>query len=299
MRGISLSLVAVATMIATGFSQQPSGKTTTPETTVEDLLTAAMKMNSDIQAAEAKLREAEAELRRTKMVVINNVITARVKLEAAKKLALVAEQEFQMQTDMHKKGAGTQTDLRRAEAQLRQAKLGAEEAEAIMNTLTGIGAEKFQNFIGVAVPAGGAGFPGHGVILGGGIGEGDGRPIRPPHPGMAEKIRTALDTPIKAGEFKEAPLRDVISYYRELSKDVPFVDALGGQADNQITLKLSKELPLGAHLQALQDVAPGLMISVRNYGFFLTFDTPPDDGMSYLDFWHKKPDGKAELRSKE
>lgn len=301
MRGISLSVVAVTTLIAAGFSQQPSGPTAKPQTnesTVEDSLASAVKRNADILAAEAKVRQAEAELRRIKMTVMNDIVTTRMKLDAARNRVEIAEQELAYLSKARKQGVTSETEFRRSEAQLRQVKTEVAEIEAVMNTLTGMAAEKFQNFIGtVPAPGGAVGFSGHGVILGGGIGEGDGRPIRPPHPGMAEKIRKALDSPIKAADFTETPLKDVIDYYRQVSADVPFVASLGGSGDNPITLKLSKELPLGAHLQALQDVAPGLMISVRNYGFFLTFDTPPDDGMSYLDFWHGKS-GTAEMRSK-
>ena len=72
------------------------------------------------------------------------------------------------------------------------------------------------------------------------------------------------------------------------------IDALGSFAEKPVTLHLTKELPLGAHLQALQDAAPFLTVFVRDYGLFFTVDNAPPDGVSYLDFWHgkSKSDGK-------
>ena len=117
---------------------------------------------------------------------------------------------------------------------------------------------------------------------------------RPPQGAMADKIRQALDAPIKGHEFKEVALQDVIAFYRDLSNQVPFVAALGSFAEKPVTLHLTKELPLGAHLQALQDAAPFLTVFVRDYGLFFTVDNSPPDGVSYLDFWHgkSKSDGK-------
>src|SRR4051794_9315915 len=56
----------------------------TSEMALEDLLALALKNNGDIRVGEAKLREAEAELYRTRMHIFGKVVTLRNKLNTAK-----------------------------------------------------------------------------------------------------------------------------------------------------------------------------------------------------------------------
>jgi hypothetical protein len=312
MRGISLSVLTSAAVLGIAFAQSPSSgppadaksSNPAPGSGLDDVLAKALAHSPEVQIAEAKLREAEAELRRTRLGLVQRVIDLQGTIEASKRQVGLAEIALARVSKLAGQNMASKEDLQQHERMLADAKAIVARGESTLATLTGSMPEKFQHMLVAGVSVRGLLFHGAdsgggaGIGLGGGIGEGDGRPIRPPHPGMAEKIRKALDTPVKAADFTETPLKDVIEYYRELSGQVPFVASLGGSGDNPITLKLSKELPLGAHLQALQDVAPGLLISVRNYGLFLTFDIPPEDSMSYLDFWHGKA-GTAEMRNKE
>src|SRR6516164_866853 len=59
--------------------------------TLEEMLTRALKDNPDVRVAEAKVREAEAELNRTRLQVTQKVIAVHKALEAQKGLVDLAE----------------------------------------------------------------------------------------------------------------------------------------------------------------------------------------------------------------
>ena len=57
------------------------------------------------------------------------------------------------------------------------------------------------------------------------------------------------------------------------------------------SLSLKGQVALGAALQALQDVVPGLHCYVREYGILITLDeAAPPDGLPLIDFWHQQPE---------
>src|SRR6478672_5603560 len=115
MRGISVMAVALAITFGVAQSQPPGGAPKPgADGSVEELLARALRHNVDVLAAESKVREAEAELRRAKMVVVNSILAARVKLESAKKLVSVAKDELGVQIELKKRAATTDTDYRRA-----------------------------------------------------------------------------------------------------------------------------------------------------------------------------------------
>lgn len=282
MRGISVCVALIALTLGAAFGDPPTKESATAPQ-VEDLIANALLTSPEIQLAENKVREAELELRRKKMQLAANIVSARIKVDASQRLFIVSQKEFEAQKALKAKNATPDTDYRRAEAQMTQAKLSLAEAEAQLDSSTGASAQK----LGIAgkmtehrysVP----------LAAGPTDSDSDGRVVRPPNPAMAERIRKALDTPVRAGEMKETPLGDVLNYYRDLSKEVPIVIAIGERTGDPISLTLNKELPLGSHLQALQDLAPGLVVSVRDYGILVTYNNQPDDAISFLDFWHGK-----------
>lgn len=295
MRGISFGLVVIALTLGAAFGdppgkEQPFSVPLKPGAgQLDELLAKAVANSPDVQIAEAKLREAEAELRRSRMSLFQKIIDLQAAAEMQKQQVLFAEAALAKATKLRQSGTLSEEEFRVAMKQLADAKANTARVETQLAMLCGQGPE-VRAVQGIHLGAGGAiGFTGAATT----DGEGDGRLVRPPSPAMAEKIRKALDTPVRAGDFKETPLADVLNYYRELSKTVPIVIAIGGHRDDQISLTLDKELPLGSHLQALQDLAPGLLISVRDYGVLVTFDGQPDDAISFLDFWQGKPKREA------
>jgi hypothetical protein len=83
----------------------------------------------------------------------------------------------------------------------------------------------------------------------------------------------------------------VVAFFRDAAAGVPFLANLGDKAKEPVSLALRGDVPLGAALQALQDVVPGLQCYVREYGILITLDdAAPPDGMRLIDFWHAKAD---------
>src|SRR5262245_57147025 len=143
MRGISFAAALAAIMIGTVHSQTPPGAPgKAPDAGLEELLTTALRNNPDILVAEAKVREAELELRRCKMQLVTNITSARNKVREAQQMADVRAQEFQSQSDLKRKGVTTDSDYRHSETQLAQAKMGLVHAEAVLDSLTGATVQK-------------------------------------------------------------------------------------------------------------------------------------------------------------
>ena len=61
---------------------------------LEEMLTQATRDNPDVRVAEAKVREAEAELNRARLVVMQKVIELHSSLESQKAQVLTAEAQF-------------------------------------------------------------------------------------------------------------------------------------------------------------------------------------------------------------
>ncbi len=105
---------------------------------------------------------------------------------------------------------------------------------------------------------------------------------------MADKLRDALDAPVKA-TIKDVPLGDAVKHVLGAGNAVPFILHVGDKSKVAVSLSLQDQVPLGAALQALEDVVPGLKCYVREYGILIALDeTAPPDGLPLVDFWHKK-----------
>src|SRR5690349_11077908 len=89
---------------------------------LEDLLTQALKENPDIRVAEAKVNEAEAELNRTRLQVMQKIVTFYPRWKEAREKVTGAERwlEERRKALQEKRGAGGDVD--RAEAALKAAK---------------------------------------------------------------------------------------------------------------------------------------------------------------------------------
>jgi hypothetical protein len=256
-----------------------------------------LRNNPDVQAAEAKVREAEAELRRAKVVLALKLSEQRSAVQSQQRLLEAQEEEYQMYLNLFKRGAGSEIDMRRARQALLLAKAQFAQAESALTTLTGaVPGQPAVPGRGAAEPAPagggpfGAGMPGlPNAGFGGGMGLGGESPARAPRGPMADTIRKALETTFTLIEFKSVPLGEVVAYFRGAAPGVPFLTNLGEKGMEPVSLTLKANVPLGAGLQALQDVVPGLQCFVREYGILVVVDdNGPHDGMPLIDFWHKK-----------
>jgi hypothetical protein len=303
----AIVLAAVGVLRGQPPAAQKSEDKQTGKDLLEQLLVEALKNSPEIQLAEAKLREAEALLRQTRLSIMQKVIEQQSAVETQKSKATLAEANLQRLSKLFEKGMVSTEELAKVKADVEAVKAAMKQAELTLNGLTGklnlgAGGPAIVGMAGAGMP-GMIAIPGPGAFGGGGGaigiagGSGGASPFgeqpqpRAPHGPMAEKIGKALDRTIKLDKpIDKMPLKDVIGLLRAKAGDVPFLPQLQGKDDQPVTLSLTGEIMLGAAFQALQDVVPGLQCFVREYGILILVDgaTPEQDGMSLLDFWRSE-----------
>jgi hypothetical protein len=108
---------------------------------LEEMLTRALKDNPDIRVAEAKVREADAELNRTRLLVTQKVIAFHRSLEAQKAVVDLAEKEIKQLQDLAPQDAQgfarVKSELTDRQTKLTVAKAKLAEVEAEMPYLLG------------------------------------------------------------------------------------------------------------------------------------------------------------------
>src|SRR5207245_2516152 len=102
------------------------------EPTLEEMLNKALKDNPDIRVAESKVREAEAELNRTRLQVTQKVLAFHHTHEAQKATVNVAEEELAGIRKFLQSKTVSQAEVQQAENRLAQAKAKLAEIDAEM-----------------------------------------------------------------------------------------------------------------------------------------------------------------------
>lgn len=244
---------------------------------LEEVLAEALKNNPDIRVAEAKLHEAEAELSRARLVVLQKVAALYVARKAAQAKVVQAERDLERAGRLKASDALAEADYRAAEQALVAAKAELEKIEAELPVLLGKppqgmppdavvqravqflqrrqqGPDAMSAMSAAALmalaqarlqPAAGQSVPAT----------------------VAEKVRKALDKPI-AVDFKDTPLADILEYLQDKT-GIVIRNRVRGRY--KITLKFPEPLPLRAVLQALEDEVVGdtsgdIRFVVRDYG---------------------------------
>src|SRR5262245_8409707 len=147
MQAIKLLVITIA-LAAVGalWGQQPASpkpaaggddKGAPAKDSVEQLLVEALKNSPEIQLAEAKLREAEAALRQTRLSIMQKVIEQQSAVETQKSKATVAEANLQRLSKLFEKGMGSSEELAKVKADVEAVKAAMKQAELTLNGLTG------------------------------------------------------------------------------------------------------------------------------------------------------------------
>src|SRR5262249_49568033 len=118
---------------------KPTEKKAEPKkSALEEMLEQALRHNPDIQVAEAKLREAEAELNRTRLLVAQKVVALQANLDAARSNVAVAESRYKRVQELNKgERAVSAEEVMNAAAALQQAKAELAKLESETPYLTG------------------------------------------------------------------------------------------------------------------------------------------------------------------
>jgi hypothetical protein len=297
---------------------------------LEELLAQALRDNPDIRVAEAKVREAEAELSRTRLLVVQKVVAHQHTLEmlqAAVKVAeanyTAAEAKVKAAEAAHKRYKELRVDgaideakveeslaafeqaratRETARAALQSAKADLAKAQAELPYLVGKGAKEDKQSAAARAAS-------QWLLANQGMSDSDAttgwlaalaqerlewKGKAQPEGTIADKLRKTLDTSVNL-KVEEQPLEDVLAYLQRLA-DVPLV-ANGLPRElraRKLTLAVDK-ISLGAAFQLLEDVG-GVQFAVRDYGILAADKVPP--GMTRLhDFW-KGDKPKADEKSK-
>src|SRR5213594_1163492 len=102
-------------------AQKPQARPEKPAT-LEEMLAKALKDNPDIRVAEAKVREADAELNRTRLQVTQKVLAFHHSRESQKAIIKVAEEDLQRIQKLEANKAVSQEEVKQAQQRLSASK---------------------------------------------------------------------------------------------------------------------------------------------------------------------------------
>jgi hypothetical protein len=307
------AVVCVVAFVGTAVAQAPDntpGKSKSPaeraspapapsrqqsDPTLDQLLEQALRNNPDMRVAEAKVREAEAELDRIRLQVTQRVISLQPEIAVQKvEIEQHARRHAAMEKLVGQGRAGVEgLDSNRALLERAKAKLAALEAE--MTSLVGKSPRPIA-LKTVEITLSPADLANVRVV--------NVQPFKStvsldlasePAPGsMAEKIRRVLDKPISLKMKGVLGPEQVISAVRTQVPDVPFHVVGDSRSTPNVSLEF-EQISLGAALQAIEDsfTAMALRFYVRDYGILATMYDPPQGGILVQDFWKNRGADKS------
>jgi hypothetical protein len=245
---------------------------------LDEEMARSLRDNPDIRVAEAKVRDAQAELNRVRLQVAQKVTTGHRALEAQRKSAATTERAFQRAARLRKQGSSTDEEIEVADEALARARGKLAELEAEMSYLLG----QAPGSSTVKSPSEAGRQLSLQADLMPSTKDGDLRALaaesllranenvqKAPSPprGMAgEKLRRALEA-VTSVRFDDEPLLDVLDQV-QASSGIAIVKG-PSLPDAGVTLQFSAQ-PWGQVLQALEDVVPKLAFVPREYGLLAT-----------------------------
>ncbi|MBI4602150.1 MAG: hypothetical protein HY721_09340 [Planctomycetes bacterium] len=258
---LSPSLLAVA--LLPGLAGQTAPLPSIPGA-LEEQIAAAMRSNPDILVAEAKLRQAQAELNAVRLKVTQDVLKAHQEQRKQAELIGVIEQEVAETTQRVQSGQATNAELSRARFAAVEAKAAFQQNEAVLRYLLGLGGTlKATAFADVSRDAGialaGPGLPGGATPP----------PPAPKRPEVPEAFRAALEKAVDLYAGEGLPLPDALL---TLQGDPQPIFSFDGRMDaKELIVRLNVSgVPLRAVLLALADQLEGICFVFRDYGIFVT-----------------------------
>jgi hypothetical protein len=264
-------------------AEQSKQKSPPTKSKLEEMLTDALKNNPDIRVAAAKLAEADAELNRTRLQVVQKVVTLYHAIETQKKAIALEERKYKRIAELKLSNAVDAERVDEAQQTLALAKAKLEDLEVQLPALLGKLQKTAEARVGPR-----PGLQGYLDF------DNDGRLdllVIDAHQAkvtisQAEKIRKALQTPVKVNYGSMMPLPAILE---DLGKKVPglsFHNHLGDAGVKK--LRFEEALPVSAILQALADET-GCSFFVRDYGILATMEPGPRGAMTVEQFLRQKP----------
>jgi hypothetical protein len=271
---------------------------------LEDTLEKALRNSADIKAAEAKVRDAEAELNRVRQQVLTKATALHVDLNLAKRMLQVAEQTLAIQERTAAAGQSSVADRMAAMTMVEKHRGEVEKLETELKSLRGEFALKGVSSVAFSPSGDTIWVTGEGSVRLWDAANGSElqRPIqwmdelwRPVSIGgskaptvqtpMMDRIKKVLDQEVEMNS-RESPVTDALHAVLQVSgSNVPVRETLPtNQGFGTVTLK--GKLPVGAWIQAIEDTDANLRIVVRDYGLLMTTrGGVPDGALRVQDLW--------------
>jgi hypothetical protein len=246
---------------------------------LEEALAKALKDNPDLRVAAAKFHEAEAELSRARLLVMQKVVTQYRAREQAQAAVKAAEPKLARMRDLYAGRAIDKALVDEAEAKLVDAKAKLAAVEADMAYLLGKAPER-------PGPAAASQFSEaerafrEALRL---LGEAHVVPVKGP---MADKVRAALDRRVSFS-FKGDSARTVLAALQKKAGGIHIgaVRVNNDEWSTNVTAELT-DVPFGGALQLLADKLPDYRIVVREYGLLIApKDRVPPGAVPLHEFW--------------
>jgi len=320
---MTLRLFPIALVLVAGiaFGQQPPKKEAPKEPakptpgSLEDTLEKALRNSADIKAAEAKIREAEAEANRVRSQVLTRATTLHTNLNVAKRMLNLAEDLFAKTKTGVEKGIIPQAEFLTAQATLEKTRGEVELLETELKSLRGEFAVRNYPLVGAATftPDGrylysatmdGAlrafdvyGSTGDSVWLPD-LSNGLSRnpAVTQVQPTMADRVRKLLDQEVEYLFDGHQPSDAMLTLIEIAKSDIPLRNMFGNSKP-EAHFSLNGKLSVGAWIQAIEDSEPNLRVVIRDYGLLMTTkDKIPDGAVRVADFWKAKAAKKEEAK---
>jgi hypothetical protein len=318
---ITRSLAVLLVAAGLSFGQAPAKKETPKEPakpapgSLEDTLEKALRNSADIKAAEAKVRDAEAQLNQVRQQILVKATGLHTDLNLAKRMLAVAEEMFARLEDGGRKGltdqqsilaARTAVEKQRGEVEKLETELKSLRGEFALKGLTSVAfgpdgrllyTRSYEEAARVWDVATGQLLADprttNSVLLGSLQKSGGAAAVPTP---MAERVRKVLNQEIEF-DAKNISIADAFKWLLDQAKtDIPYRDLVKTGDEGTITLK--GKMPLGAWFQALEDSDPHVCIVVRDYGLLMTKrDRVPTNAVSASELWKAKEPKKDEAKA--
>jgi len=279
---------------------------------LEDTLDKALRNSADIKAAEAKVRDADAELNRVRQQVLTKATALHADLNLAKRMLALAEQSLAVQDRANKQGATGLEALLAAQAMVEKHRGEVEKLEAELKSLRGEFALRGHNSLEIKSVA----FDPDGRFLGAVDMDGTVRvwdvngkvspyplaelkgTVAPAAPAvkapMLDRVKKLLDQEVAYAVENATVAQSLRGVLEEARTDI-LLRVLALDDNPVVTLK--GKLTVGAWIEAIEDTDPSLRLLVRDYGLLLTTkDRHPDGALRVQDVWRgnytelKKPE---------
>lgn len=283
-------------------TDQPKGrKTTRGKATAQNLadwLAEARKNNPDIRVAEAKVSEAEAELHRALLQVMQRVVALHNLIESQRGKITDREAALERMIKLQKKGFAAEPDLNRARQELVLAKTKLAELEGELAFMLGkqplksdedrakerllLYVQRRELAARDAKDKDVESYTAKRQLAA--------LRAQSVHGSLAERLRKALDAPVTLRFDDNTALGDALEFLESKVSGVSFRIIGNDLRTTAVGLRLKEAMPLGAALQAIEDTIPELRFAVRDYGILVTVkDQLPPNALSVQDFWKSKP----------